>query len=100
MSNGPELVSYDENTRELGSVPDSFSDRGKEVLSIVWRPGIDAGTDITAGTELADIQWDDNSREAVVAPDGCGGRITSVNRNIIFEDLPFPPSQWFLILDA
>lgn len=98
MSNGPDLVTYDEDTRELSSVPDSFDARGREVLSIAWRPGVNAGADVTAGMELADIQWDDNSLEAITAPDDCVGQISSVNRNIMFEDLPFAPSQWLLIL--
>lgn len=99
MSNGSDLVTYDQNTRELSSVPESFDARGKEVLSIVWRDGIDAGADVAAGIELADVQWDDNSREVITAPDDCAGSISSVNRNIMFEDLPFAPSQWLLILN-
>lgn len=100
MSNGQELVTYDENTRELSSVPDSFNERGKEVLSIVWKAEMQAGTDIATGAEIAEIQWDDNSREPIFAPGGCGGKISSVNRNIRFEDLPFAPSQWLLILSS
>ena len=100
MANDEDLVSYDQDSRELRSVPDSFRARSREVLSIVWRSGIDAGATISTGTELADIQWDDNSREPVTAPNNCSGQIDSVNRNITFENLPFEPSQWLLIMSS
>ncbi len=98
MADDEGLVTYDRNSRELRTVPASFEARGKEVLSIVWRPGIDVGARINPGTELADIQWDDNSREPITAPEHCAGRIDSVNRDIAFENLPFEPSQWLLIV--
>ena len=98
MAGDQNLVTYDRDTRELRSVPNSFEARGREVLSVVWRPGIDAGARIAPGTELADIQWDDNSREPITAPNRCSGKIDSVNRDITFENLPFEPSQWLLIL--
>jgi len=95
-----ELVAYDQGTGELRSNPRSFDGRGMEVLSIVWRAGIDAGATVGPGTELADVQWDDNSREPIIAPDNCSGRIDSVNRDIMFENLPFEPSQWLLIVSS
>ena len=100
MADDEKLVTYDQDTRELRTIPDSFEARSLEVLSIVWRSGIDAGASISPGTELADIQWDDNSREPITAPDNCSGQIDSVNRNITFENLPFEPSQWLLIVSS
>ena len=98
MSNGSDLTTYDANTRQLSSVPDAFAARGLSVLSIVWKAGIDPGANVAPGTALATIQWENNSREQITAPDTCAGQVSSVNRNITFENLPFPPSQWLLIL--
>ena len=98
MPNDWKPVSYDQNTRQLSAVPDSFTQRNLGVLSIVWNPGIDVGASISPGTELAVIQWEDNSRDPITAPENCSGNIGSVNRNIIFENLAFEPSVWLLIL--
>ena len=98
MSNDSKLVTYSQKTRQLSAVPDGFAAQNMSVLSIVWKSGIDAGADISPGTELADIQWEDNSRSSIAAPDGCSGQIASVNRHIMFENLAFEPSQWLLIL--
>lgn len=95
MANG--LVSFDEASGELRSVPDAFDERGLSVLSIIWRPGIDTVT-VGPGTAVADVQWEDNTREAIEAPEGCSGTVSSVNRNITFENLPFAPSQWLMIV--
>lgn len=100
MADGENLVTYNQDTRELRTIPDSFAARSLEVLSIVWRSGIDAGASISPGTVLADIQWEDNSREPITAPDSCSGQIHSVNRNITFENLPFEPSQWLMIVNS
>ena len=91
-------VSYDANTRQLNTVPDAFDQRPLGVLSIVYSAEIDAGKQVQSGDEVAVVQWEDNSREPLTAPDGCAGTITDVNRNLTFENLPFAPSQWLLIL--
>lgn len=91
-------VTYDSDTRQLSAIPAAFAARDLNVLSIVWKPGIDAGSAVTPGTELADIQWEDNSRETFAAPENCTGEIASVNRNIMFENLAFEPACWLLLL--
>jgi len=97
MSNG-NLVTYDAVNSQLSTVPADFYQRGLSVLAIVWRDGVDPGHAVHPGDELADIQWEDNSRQAIVAPNNCSGSVASVNRNINYEDLPFEPAQWLLIL--
>lgn len=92
------LVTYDPTNRELRTVPEAFAARDLGVLSVVWRSDVDPGAQVEPGTELADIQWQDNSRGVLTAPDGCAGQISTVNRNIAFENLPFPPSQVLLRL--
>lgn len=91
-------VTYDPDTRQLSAVPAAFAGRPLSVLSIVWRSGIKAGTSIAPGDALATIQWEDNSRELFSAPENCAGKIASVNRNIMFENLEFEPADWLLIL--
>jgi hypothetical protein len=90
-------VTYDPDTRQLSAIPASFADRDLSVLSIVWESGIDAGFSVSPGDELAIIQWEDNSREAILAPEECGGSILAVNRNIMFEDLPYEPAIWLIV---
>ena len=91
-------VSFDPNTRQLSVIPDAFKKRPLGVLSIIWKDGIDAGATVAPGSELADIQWEDNTLELIVAPEDCAGDIDSVNRNIVFEDLEFSPAIWLLVL--
>ena len=40
------------------------------------------GYHVQPGTELDDIYWDDNSREPVVAPDGCYRTISWRNADL------------------
>ena len=96
MSNGSELVTYDQNTKQLSSVPGAFAARNLSVVSIVW--GVDAGDNVNPGMKVATIQWEDNSREPMTTSADCSGDVSSVNRNIVFENLYLEPSQWLLIL--
>ena len=96
MTNNWNPVTYDDQIRQLSAVPDTFANRNKSVLSIVWQ--CDAGNAIEPGTKLGIVQWEDNSRDAITAPANCTGVIDSVNRNITFENLPFEPAQWLIIL--
>ena len=98
MSNDWKPVTYDPDTRQLSAVPDSFANRDLTVLSIVWESGTDAGATVTPGAKLAIIQWEDNSRDPILAPENCSGKISSVNRSIMFENLAFEPAEWLLIL--
>ena len=98
MANNWIPVTYDPASRQLSTIPDSFASRDLSVLAIVWKSGIDVGASVAPGTELAVIQWEDNSRKTFKAPENCTGEITSVNRNIMFADLAFEPAVWLLIL--
>ncbi len=100
MPNDWKPVTYIPSTRQLDTVPDAFEQRNLSVLSIAYNPGVDVGESVGPGDEFAVVQWEDNSREALTAPDNCSGKIADVNRNIVFENLPFEPSQWLLILAA
>ncbi len=90
------LTTYDATNRELRTVPEAFAARGKSVLSMVWKSAIKVGSQIDPGTDLVIVQWEDNSRETVSAPAGCAGQVASVNRDVLFENLRFPPSQTLL----
>ena len=93
-----DLRTYDDATKTLFTVPEAFEDRKQAVLSWVWRPEVDQERRITPGFILADIQWDNGNVEEVTAPGNCSGRITWLNRDITYENLPYPPSQSLLRL--
>jgi hypothetical protein len=93
-----DLRIYDETNKVLKTVPDAFAKRQEAVLSWVWRPDIEIGKSIDPGIEVADIQWDSNKREVIIAPDNCKGEIKSLNRDILFENLPYPPPQILLAI--
>lgn len=100
MTNGNDLVSYDQAAMQLSATPASFAARPMSVLSIVWKRGIRKDAVVAAGDELGTIQWEDNSRESFSAPANCAGTISAVNRDIMFENLEFEPAEWLLILQA
>lgn len=91
-----DLVTYVQDSKELFSVPEAFASREKSVLSWVWRPPVQVGNYLEAGNEIAEVQWEDNAREVIVAPPGCSGKITAVNRDISYENLRYHPSQILL----
>ncbi|UCD29662.1 MAG: hypothetical protein JSV03_04050 [Planctomycetota bacterium] len=88
-----DLRTYDETNRVLMTVPEAFSRRPEAVLSWVWRKEVEVGKSIDGGVEVADIQWDNNVREVITAPGACCGKIKALNRDIVFENLPFAPPQ-------
>jgi len=73
------LIFYEQTNKLLVTVPDAFARREESVLSWVWREGVEVGAEIEAGSEVADIQWDNNEREAIAAPANCSGKIKAVN---------------------
>ena len=77
-------------------MPEAFASRNKSVLSLVWRPEIKLDTIITPGKTIADIQWDNNEREALITPNNCTGKISFLNRNIDFDNLCYPPPVYLL----
>ena len=93
-----DLVTYDQATSELRSVPEAFAGREKSVLSWVWRSDIQRGNHLEAGAEIADIQWEDNTREVIIASAECSGEISAVNRDIFLENLRYRPSQVLLAI--
>ena len=93
------LIFYEQTNKLLVTVPDAFARREESVLSWVWREGVKVGEEIEAGSEVADIQWDNNEREAITAPANCSGKIKAVNRDILFENLPDAPPQNLLALE-
>jgi len=93
-----DLRIYDETNKVLMTVPEAFAMREEAVLSWVWRPHIEIGKSIDPEMELADIQWESNEREVITAPDNCSGEIESLNRDILFENLPYPPAQILLAI--
>jgi hypothetical protein len=94
-----DLRIYDETNKILVTVPGAFAQRPESVLAWVWRRGIEVGEEVDAGIEVADIQWDNNQREAVTAPANCSGKIKAVNRDILYENLPDAPPQNLLALE-
>ena len=93
-----DLITYVPANKELLTVPEAFARRDKSVLSWVWRQPINIGNRLKAGDEIADIQWEDNTKEVIIAPSDCSGEISAVNRNISFENLRYPPSQVLLAI--
>ncbi len=94
-----DLIIYDETNKLIVTVPDAFARRPESVLAWVWRRSIRVSGTIDAGSELADIQWDNNQREVVIAPANCSGKIKAVNRDILYENLPDAPPQDLLALE-
>lgn len=94
-----DLIFYEETNKLLVTVPEAFARRTESVLSWVWREGVEVGEAIEAGSEVADIQWDNNEREAIAAPANCSGKIKAVNRDILYENLPDAPPQNLLALE-
>ena len=80
-------VVFDEANRELRTVYPYFADSTCTVLAIRWMDGIKLKARIRKGTRLAEIEWDDGTREIISAPVGCSGIIRSRNRRIPYEDL-------------
>ena len=91
-----DLITYDETNKILMSVPHAFDERQASVVSWMWRPNIDPAKTVAPGTEIADIQWDDNAIEPVTAPAKCSGIIAAVNRDIFVENFPYDPPQVLL----
>jgi hypothetical protein len=94
-----DLITYDEINKILWTVPAAFNQRPEAVVSWVWRRGIEPEAAINAGTVLADIQWADNNREAVSAPDNCTGKVKVRNSKIKYENLHFAPPQSLLTFE-
>lgn len=85
------LVTYTATTGELRSNPDAFAEKNDYVASIVWETEV--GQEVSQGETIATIQWGNGMKEPLDSPEGCSGKIKSLNRNIKYEDLEYTPSQ-------
>ena len=90
------LVVYDATNGELRSVPKAFEAVGEYVASIVWKKQV--GDAVESDDDLATVQWGNGSKEPLRAPTGCLGTIQRINRDIIYEELEFSPSQFFALI--
>lgn len=86
------LAVYDPSTDELRSSPTAFAERDDSVDSIVWEKDLD--DNVLPGDLLATVQWAGLPNEALNAPLECAGKVKHLNRNIVYEDLSDPPSQF------
>jgi hypothetical protein len=84
------LVTFDTTTGELRSNPDGFAGRVDYVASLVWEKQPE--DEVAPGDILAIIQWGKGAHEELLVPAGCNGRVRTLNRNILFEELGLEPS--------
>lgn len=91
-----DLITYDKTNKVLMSVPQAFEERPESVVAWNWRPNIDPDKPVKPGAAIADVQWDDNTREPVTAPAICSGTISAINNDILIENLHFAPPQFLL----
>ena len=70
-----DLVTFNETNKMLRSVPTAFGERPYPASNWIWKSQIDLGVVIQAGTQLADVQWEDDSMDVIVAPENCAGKI-------------------------
>ena len=82
-----DLVTYNTATKMLSSVPTAFGERPYPASNWIWKSQIDLGVEIQAGTELADVQWEDDSMDVIVAPENCAGKILWLNEKIDVPNL-------------
>lgn len=75
-------VVYETANQELRTVRYFFREQNDNVLSIQWVPGIRAGTIIQPNQVLAQINWEMQTPQDIVAPPGCNGTIEKTNRRI------------------
>ena len=90
------MITYDSASGELRNNPDAFAEKDDYVASIVWETKV--GDDVVEGDNLGTIQWGEGSKESLVAPKECNGTVHTVNRDIIYEKLEYPPSQLFALI--
>jgi hypothetical protein len=84
------LVTFDTITGELRSNPEGFARRVDYVASLVWEKQPE--DDVAPGEIIAIIQWGQGVHEELLVPTGCRGRVQTLNRNILFEELDLEPS--------
>lgn len=80
-------VVFDETNRELRTVRFFFREKDDTVLTIKWEDGVIAGTTVQPNQKLAEIQWEMQDPQDIIAPSGCNGIIEKTNRRIDYEKL-------------
>jgi hypothetical protein len=90
------LIHYDTQNGELRSIPEAFGAHDDYVASIVWEKK--AGDRVTPGERLAELQWGGGNIQVLTAPTECRGVVRTLNRNIIFEELGYEPSQLLALI--
>jgi hypothetical protein len=85
-----DLVTFNTTNKMLRSVPGAFGKRPHPASNWIWKPQIDPGVVIESGTQLADVQWENDSMDAIVAPEDCAGKILWLNERIDVPNLSLP----------
>ena len=80
-------VVFDKANRELRTVRFFFRKEDDVVLSIKWEAGVHAGTAVQPQQKLAQIRWEMQDPQDIVAPPGCSGTVEKTNRRIAYEKL-------------
>ncbi len=90
------LVTYNATSKELRNIPETFAKKEDYVASILWE--IKVGDPVSPGVKLGIIQWGNGVLDALNTPEGCTGKVQSLNRNIMYENLEYAPSQLFAMI--
>jgi len=80
-------VVYDAANQELRTVRFFFKEQPDIVLSIKWETGISAGAAVQPNQKLAEIRWEMQDPQDIIAPPGCNGIVEKTNRRIGLEKL-------------
>ena len=86
-SNPHSPVVYETANQELRTVRFFFKAQTDVVLSIKWETGISAGATVQPNQKLAEIRWEMQDPQDIVAPPGCNGIVEKTNRRIDIEKL-------------
>jgi hypothetical protein len=86
-SNPNPAVVYETANQELRTVRFFFKQQSDLVLSIKWETGIRAGAAVQPNLKLAEIIWESQSPQEIIAPPGCNGIVEKTNRRIDIERL-------------
>jgi hypothetical protein len=86
-SNPHPPVVYETANQELRTVRFFFKETNDIVLQIKWEPGISAGATVQPNQKLAEIRWEMQDPQNIMAPTGCNGIVEKTNRRINLEKL-------------
>jgi hypothetical protein len=80
-------VVYETANQELRTVRFFFKETNDIVLQIKWEPDIKAGATVQPNQKLAEIRWEMQASQDIMAPPGCHGVVEKTNRRIKLEKL-------------